>query len=659
MNIQAYSYNDSIMKKIITIFLTILIALSYNLVGTSTFADTTYDEWQAELREKTTENNQAFLDALPTDVKACPDIDWIWQLQLGPGTWDKETFEIAENIVNEVTDENDTDTEKAVALVNWTANALTYSNDFTQHSKDFHNGESCENPTKCILKGDLTTGSCQEHQAVYYCLLTAAKVPNAIVNIRDIASSSGHAINAVLLDGKWYYVDPLGSHSVEGIKTDLTGWFDRVRTISFINYDKYFNVLELDNPEESTQWTYNFYGGVGLKFRGYVHEHEHVFTEDPVSITEPTCCSEGEMVYQCTLEPEYCQKKRVVKLPEIDHVYEKTPYLTRTADMPWDGEEFGAIHYNLQGNINPHYCVNDTLSFYHCSNPKCNSIKCEITESDAIITKTETPATCTKSGYITYTCSKCDWTTKEYTTDALGHDVQLVDEKGPTCTENGYEIYQCSRCEYWYRYSSISATGHKYVETSHTNATCANPYEVTTYTCSTCEDVKTDRKYASVNHTPGNPEHGTWGSVFCKVCGTYMEFISQPTQPTVSTTPKVTQPLTTSTVSTSKTTQPTTTKVTTTTQKTVKLKTPAFKLKSGKKLFKVTYKKVSGANGFQVRYTIGKKTYTKAFNSAKSVTKTIKNLKKGTYKVKIRAFTKQDDKTTYSSWSKIKSVKVK
>ncbi|MEE1002457.1 MAG: hypothetical protein U0L17_01750, partial [Acutalibacteraceae bacterium] len=91
----------------------------------------------------------------------------------------------------------------------------------------------------------------------------------------------------------------------------------------------------------------------------------------------------------------------------------------------------------------------------------------------------------------------------------------------------------------------------------------------------------------------------------------------------------------------------------------LKLKTPSFSVSAGKKLFKIKYTKVTGATGFQVKYTIGKKTVTKTFNQAKSVTKTISGLKKGSYKVQIRAFVKQGSKTAYSDWTKAKTVKVK
>lgn len=90
-----------------------------------------------------------------------------------------------------------------------------------------------------------------------------------------------------------------------------------------------------------------------------------------------------------------------------------------------------------------------------------------------------------------------------------------------------------------------------------------------------------------------------------------------------------------------------------------KPKTPKAKItKKGKKI-RVKCSNLVGADGIQVRYTVGKKTYTKTYNSKLSSTKTLSNLKKGKYKVKVRAFANQNGKKLYSKWTKVKTVKVK
>ena len=83
---------------------------------------------------------------------------------------------------------------------------------------------------------------------------------------------------------------------------------------------------------------------------------------------------------------------------------------------------------------------------------------------------------------------------------------------------------------------------------------------------------------------------------------------------------------------------------------------PDFKLVKGKKQFKIKYKKVVGSVGFQVRYRIKGKWKVKTFKTSKNTVKVVKNLKKGTYKVQVRAFAKGK---AYGKWSKTKKVAVK
>lgn len=74
----------------------------------------------------------------------------------------------------------------------------------------------------------------------------------------------------------------------------------------------------------------------------------------------------------------------------------------------------------------------------------------------------------------------------------------------------------------------------------------------------------------------------------------------------------------------------------------------------------VTFKKVSNAAGYQIKYSTSKK-----FKNAKTtkITKTsyiIKKLKKGnTYYVKVRAYRNANGKTYYGSYSSVKKVKIK
>ena len=92
-------------------------------------------------------------------------------------------------------------------------------------------------------------------------------------------------------------------------------------------------------------------------------------------------------------------------------------------------------------------------------------------------------------------------------------------------------------------------------------------------------------------------------------------------------------------------------------------KVKSLALKSPKKKqLKVSWKKVSGAKGYQIRYATNK-----SFKNSKTVTvsskyktKTLKKLKSGKrYYVKVRAYTKSGSKKIYGAYSAVKYLKVK
>ncbi|MDE6761344.1 MAG: glycoside hydrolase family 5 protein [Lachnospiraceae bacterium] len=94
---------------------------------------------------------------------------------------------------------------------------------------------------------------------------------------------------------------------------------------------------------------------------------------------------------------------------------------------------------------------------------------------------------------------------------------------------------------------------------------------------------------------------------------------------------------------------------------TVKLSKPTIKavnLKSKK--IKVTIQKVKGADGYQICYGTSKNFAKAKKKTVKKTVYTLTKLKKGkTYYIKVRAYKKQNGKTYYSTYSKVKKVKVK
>lgn len=90
-----------------------------------------------------------------------------------------------------------------------------------------------------------------------------------------------------------------------------------------------------------------------------------------------------------------------------------------------------------------------------------------------------------------------------------------------------------------------------------------------------------------------------------------------------------------------------------------KLKT----LKAAKKrVIKVTWKKVKGATGYQVKYASNKKfkqSLTKTVKASKTSLKLKARYAKQRYYVKVRAYKTVNGKKYYSKWSSVKSVKTK
>lgn len=109
--------------------------------------------------------------------------------------------------------------------------------------------------------------------------------------------------------------------------------------------------------------------------------------------------------------------------------------------------------------------------------------------------------------------------------------------------------------------------------------------------------------------------------------------------------------------------QPTTTPLVTDTASVKKpAKVKISKVKAAKKSIKITFKKVSGAKGYQICYADNKKfKKAKVVNVKASVTtKTIKKLKSGKkYYVRVRAYNVSGKNKVWGSFSSVKSIKVK
>ena len=90
-----------------------------------------------------------------------------------------------------------------------------------------------------------------------------------------------------------------------------------------------------------------------------------------------------------------------------------------------------------------------------------------------------TPATCTETGVMTYTCTLCG-ETKEETIPATGHLWGSGVVHAATCTEGGYTEYECSVCHEIKHEDETDPLGHNYVDGVCTRCGAEEPDEETT-----------------------------------------------------------------------------------------------------------------------------------------------------------------------------------
>ncbi len=216
------------------------------------------------------------------------------------------------------------------------------------------------------------------------------------------------------------------------------------------------------------------------------------------------------------------------------------------------------------------------------------------------VEQSRTEATCTSSGEVVLVCSECGDKKIEFI-DILGHDMVYHAGVEPTCTSKGTrEHWHCQRCGKDF----LDQSGDTFIEKEDTVLD------------------KLDHMHQSFGKTVSATcfYAGSIAGEKCTVCGKIFKKSSV----------------------------------------IPKLAFGKIKLKKGKKSFTASWKKVSKAKGYRIKYSLKK-----SFKKAKSKTLkgkklTVSNLKsKKTYFVKVRAFTKIKGKKVYSGWSKIGKVKVK
>ena len=208
-----------------------------------------------------------------------------------------------------------------------------------------------------------------------------------------------------------------------------------------------------------------------------------------------------------------------------------------------------------------------------------------------------------------------------------------------TCTEQGAVQSRCADCDKLISQTFTAPLGHTMVITTPAKApTCTTSGNTQAGYCTVCGYNEVSTVIPATGHNFGS------NSANCLVCGVANPNYVAPTQPNQNETN------TSNGEDVTVTSKP----------KSASIK----KVKGAKKAILVTWKKVSGVNGYEIQVATDKKfkknKKTVTIKKQKTTKTTVKKLKaKKKYYVRVRTYKIVNGKKVYSSWSKVKSVKTK
>ena len=428
------------------------------------------------------------------------------------------------------------------------------------------------------------------------------------VHISSLPSTVGKGTVKVTYDGKTANVDvtvkdktlvkitvtpPTKTTYLKGEKLDTTGM------IVYGTYDnkktepiKNYEISGFGDSDESNMITVSC-NSLSASFEVTIHNQ----TNEWVVTKEATCTSTGEKVMHCTTCSEIVKR-----------------------------EEIKALNHNYSENVVKPTCTERGYIEHTCKN-------CGDTYRDSYVKETGhnpitdygKPATCKENGLTEGShCNVCDTIlVPQKVIPKLNHSYTAQVTAVPSCTTRGSVTYTCQSCGDRYVVYE-AALGHDFKLTKELPATCITAgYKQ--YTCTKCNEnyseliSMTDHtvvidKAVSATYTANGKTKGS----HCSVCGKVIKAQR--------------------TIAKKKLAKPTSVKAT-----------------AMSKSFKLNWKKVSGAKGYEIQYS-----YKSNFSGAKKITvksgnatsQTVKKLigKKKVY-IRIRAYYNDKNGKAYSTWT--------
>lgn len=222
--------------------------------------------------------------------------------------------------------------------------------------------------------------------------------------------------------------------------------------------------------------------------------------------TPATCTKAGVKTYTCTA----CNDKKTETLAALEHSYGEPTYAwnginctaERVCSRDSSHKETETVTAAVE-TTRAATCTLEELSTYTATftntafnkQKKENVVTAGKLEHDYAVGFTEDkPATCTENGSKSRHCSRCDAKTDVTAIPATGHKPVIDAAVAPTCTQTGLtEGKHCSVCDtVLVKQTIVEKLPHRWDEGVETKAPTCTEEGVKTFTCSQCNDTKTE-----------------------------------------------------------------------------------------------------------------------------------------------------------------------